>query len=62
MKVHPVGRSIDFAKRAVLFLPLKLTGPLLNLNIFLDRAVYNDRGLQNNKRAGFTQNLLQYIL
>ncbi len=35
MKVHPAGLSIDFAKRAVLFLPLKQTGLLLNLNISL---------------------------
>ena len=34
MKAHLVGLSIDFAKKAVVFLLLKQTWLLLNLNIF----------------------------
>ena len=48
MKVHPVGLSIDFAKRTVLFLPLKQTGLLLNLNIYKGDAVFIPAGTWNN--------------
>lgn len=40
MKVHPVGLSTDLEKMAVLYLPLKLTGLLLNLN-FHDCAIHD---------------------
>lgn len=36
MKVQPVGLPIDFAKKALPFLPLKQTGLLLNMNILLE--------------------------